>query len=111
MTKPPPILDTCRELIDKQIPNLFRLYLNPYVAQACVCLEEILKQTWQNSYTTEERLPTYLGNAFEEVLSARVSWPVTKPNVGERRNAVSFSIPLVASSILRVSRLVTIKSH
>ncbi|MDG2390685.1 MAG: aminotransferase class III-fold pyridoxal phosphate-dependent enzyme [Planctomycetaceae bacterium] len=69
MTKPPPILDTCRELIDKQIPNLFRLYLNPYVAQACVCLEAILKQTWSSSYTAEERLPTYLGNAFEEVLS------------------------------------------
>jgi acetylornithine/succinyldiaminopimelate/putrescine aminotransferase len=69
MTTPPPILDTCQELINKQIPNLFRLYLNPYVAQACVCLEAILKQTWPNSFTIEERLPTYLGNAFEEVLS------------------------------------------
>lgn len=69
MTEPPPILETCRELIDKQIPNLFRLYLNPYVTQACVCLESILKQTWKNAWSDEDRLPTYLGNAFEEVLS------------------------------------------
>lgn len=69
MIKPPPILETCRELIDKQIPNLFRLYLNPYVAQACVCLETILKETWKNAWPDDERLPTYLGNAFEEVLS------------------------------------------
>ncbi|MBD3673432.1 MAG: aminotransferase class III-fold pyridoxal phosphate-dependent enzyme [Planctomycetaceae bacterium] len=69
MSKPPPILETCRELIAKQIPNLFRLYLNPFVAQACVCLEKILKQTWSNAFSEDERLPTYLGNAFEEVLS------------------------------------------
>jgi acetylornithine/succinyldiaminopimelate/putrescine aminotransferase len=56
-------------LIAEQTPNFFRLYLNPYVAQACVCLETIVRQSWPTSDTQEERRPTYLGNALEEVLS------------------------------------------
>jgi len=69
MIEPPDILDTCRMLIEEQTPNFFRLYLNPYVVQACVCLETIARQSWPATGTQDDRWPTYLGNAFEEVLS------------------------------------------
>lgn len=69
MIEPPKILDTCRQLIAEQTPNFFRLYLNPYVAQACLCLETIVRQSWPEPNTQQDRWPTYLGNALEEVLS------------------------------------------
>lgn len=69
MIEPPKILDTCRQLIADQTPNFFRLYLNPYVAQACLCLETIVRQSWPEPNTQQDRWPTYLGNALDEVLS------------------------------------------
>ena len=36
-------------MLREQLPNLFRLYLNPYVAQACLCLDRYVRTTWPSS--------------------------------------------------------------
>jgi acetylornithine/succinyldiaminopimelate/putrescine aminotransferase len=68
MQERPLIADTCAQILREQLPNLFRLYLNPYVAQACFCLEKYVQGTWGH----EERLQTFLANGFDEALSGAI---------------------------------------
>ncbi|MBA4018922.1 MAG: hypothetical protein C0483_17275 [Pirellula sp.] len=62
-------LDTCDEIIRRRLPNLFRLYLNPYVAQACYCLGEAVCEAWPAAVGPQQ---VFLANSSEEALSGAV---------------------------------------
>ena len=41
------LVETFGQMLREQLPNLFRLYLNPYVVpQTCLCLERYIQATW-----------------------------------------------------------------
>lgn len=60
---------TFDQMLREQLPNLFRLYLNPYVVQTCFCLERYIQDTW-NAPT--EPYQTFLANSFDEALSGAI---------------------------------------
>lgn len=58
-----------------QLPNLFRLYLNPYVAQACLCLERYAQGSWPARKQPDgqpEPFQTFLANGFDEALGGAI---------------------------------------
>lgn len=61
--------ETCDEMIRGQIPNLFRLYLNPYVAQTCFCLGRAIHEAWHGASDSQQ---VFLANSFEEALGGAV---------------------------------------
>jgi acetylornithine/succinyldiaminopimelate/putrescine aminotransferase len=61
-------LQTCDQIIRLKIPNLLRLYLNPFVAQTCVALAEMVWNVWPES-KKEGRRSSFLANSGEEALS------------------------------------------
>lgn len=67
----PAIVDTCRRMIRERIPNLFRLYLNPYVAQTCYCLSELIESAWPATKATDPH-QVFLANSMEEALSGAI---------------------------------------
>jgi acetylornithine/succinyldiaminopimelate/putrescine aminotransferase len=67
-----PFQKTCEQLVDEQIPNLFRLYLNPYVAQTCLCLERYVQTTWHKNGPGFEPWQSFLANSFDEALSGAI---------------------------------------
>jgi acetylornithine/succinyldiaminopimelate/putrescine aminotransferase len=67
-----------RMLRDRQ-PNFLRLYLNPYVAQACFCLDRYVRTTWREHLATTRRpnawsadCQSFLANGFEEAVSGAI---------------------------------------
>src|SRR5262245_33321379 len=60
-----PLADTYEQILREQLPNLLRLYLNPYVTQACFCLAQYVRTTW----ATGGEYQTFLANGFDEALS------------------------------------------
>src|SRR5262245_2220384 len=64
----PSIAYTCARIVQEQLPNLFRLYLNPYVAQTCFCLGKYVQGTWGR----EEPFQSFLANGFDEALSGAI---------------------------------------
>jgi acetylornithine/succinyldiaminopimelate/putrescine aminotransferase len=71
MHEPPSLTDTIRLMLRNQLPNLFRLYLNPYVAQACLCLSRYVGATWSGA-SKEEEYQTFLANSFDEALGGAI---------------------------------------
>ncbi len=67
----PDLMDTCDQLIRNQVPNLFRLYLNPWVAQTCVCLSRLVQTLWPTTRLCE-RYPSFLANSGDEALSGAI---------------------------------------
>jgi acetylornithine/succinyldiaminopimelate/putrescine aminotransferase len=67
-----PFLDTCDEIIRGELPNLFRLYLNPYVAQTCCCLARYVQTTWPTKADSAKAHQTFLANSFDEALSGAI---------------------------------------
>ncbi len=63
-----PFIETCDQVLRQELPNLFRLYLNPYVAQTCLCLERYVQTTWGSTETYQ----TFLANGFDEALSGAI---------------------------------------
>ena len=63
------VAETCEQIVREQLPNLFRLYLNPYVAQTCFCLDRYVHSAWPK---TEETFQTFLANGFDEALSGAI---------------------------------------
>lgn len=63
-----PFIETCDQVVRQELPNLFRLYLNPYVAQTCLCLERYVQTTWG----TTDPYQTFLANGFDEALSGAI---------------------------------------
>jgi acetylornithine/succinyldiaminopimelate/putrescine aminotransferase len=62
-------LETCDRIIREQIPNFFRLYLNPFVVQTCFCLSRYVQTTWAWDRSDAARHPSFLANSFDEALS------------------------------------------
>jgi acetylornithine/succinyldiaminopimelate/putrescine aminotransferase len=62
------LAETLEILLREQIPNLFRLYLNPYVTQTCWCLERYVQTTWR----ADGSFQSFLANSFYEALSGAV---------------------------------------
>jgi acetylornithine/succinyldiaminopimelate/putrescine aminotransferase len=66
------LAETCEQLIQQQLPNFFRLYLNPFVVQTCFCLSRYVQKTWFSDCAEEPRFQTFLANSFDEALSGAI---------------------------------------
>jgi acetylornithine/succinyldiaminopimelate/putrescine aminotransferase len=64
-----PLLQTLDQIVRQQTPNLFRLYLNPHVAQSCFCLGRMIQDTWYSEAPEKPEFQTFLANGFDEALS------------------------------------------
>ena len=62
------VLTSCEQMVHEGLPNLLRLYLNPYVAQVCYCLNHYVRSTW----STADDYQTFLANSFDEALSGAI---------------------------------------
>jgi acetylornithine/succinyldiaminopimelate/putrescine aminotransferase len=69
---PHPFLDTCAQLLKEQRPNLFRLYLNPFVVQTCLCLGKYVQDTWHKQTPDKPAYQSFLANSFDEALSGAI---------------------------------------
>jgi acetylornithine/succinyldiaminopimelate/putrescine aminotransferase len=67
-----PLLDTVDEMILTQTPNLLRLYVNPLVAQACLCLARYVEDTWHADAAVPPEHQSFLANSFDEALSGAI---------------------------------------
>lgn len=65
-------LDTCEQLIQQRTPNLFRLYLNPYLVQTCLCLSRYVQDTWHRKTLDKPSYQSFLANSFDEALSGAI---------------------------------------
>jgi acetylornithine/succinyldiaminopimelate/putrescine aminotransferase len=63
-----PLLQTCDQIVQEELPNLFRLYVNPHVTQACFCLARYVQSTWKVTHDFQ----TFLANGFDEALSGAI---------------------------------------
>jgi acetylornithine/succinyldiaminopimelate/putrescine aminotransferase len=67
-----PIQATLEQLAREEIPNLLRLYANPFVAQTCFSLSHYIKTTWSDEKTTRQDYQSFLANSFDEALSGAI---------------------------------------
>ncbi len=58
-------------MVQLRIPNFLRLYLNPFVAQTCLAINEIVHTVWPRTKTLGPR-PSFLANSGEEALSGAI---------------------------------------
>jgi acetylornithine/succinyldiaminopimelate/putrescine aminotransferase len=79
-------LQTCDQIIRLKIPNLLRLYLNPFVAQTCVALAEMVWNVWPES-KKEGRRSSFLANSGEEALSGALKLARYTQNVRSQKDA------------------------
>lgn len=79
-------LQTCNQIIRLKIPNLLRLYLNPFVAQTCVALAEIVSEVWPAT-KSEGRRSSFLANSGEEALSGALKLARYTQNVRSQNEA------------------------
>jgi acetylornithine/succinyldiaminopimelate/putrescine aminotransferase len=63
------LLETWAEMKRRQTPNFFRLYLNPYAAQTCFCLNQYVQEMFNPHGAGEAEYQSFLANSFEEALS------------------------------------------
>jgi acetylornithine/succinyldiaminopimelate/putrescine aminotransferase len=68
----PPLAETFERILRERLPNLFRLYVNPFVAQACLCLARYAGTTWRRPPGTEDDFQTFLANGFDEALGGAI---------------------------------------
>jgi acetylornithine/succinyldiaminopimelate/putrescine aminotransferase len=68
----PSVTKTCDQIIRAKIPNFFRLYLNPFVVQACFCLSKYVQSIWPENVSDNGGYQTFLANAFDEALSGAI---------------------------------------
>jgi acetylornithine/succinyldiaminopimelate/putrescine aminotransferase len=69
-------------MLREQLPNLFRLYLNPYVTQACLCMARYVATTWPEGQG--ELCQSFLANSFDEALSGAIKLARYSAAVGGR---------------------------
>lgn len=79
-------LQTCEQIIRLKIPNLMRLYLNPFVAQTCVALAEMVSEVWPES-KREGRRSSFLANSGDEALSGALKLARYTQNVRSQKDA------------------------
>lgn len=65
------VLQTCDRIVRLKIPNMLRLYLNPFVAQTCVALNDIVHALWPAT-KSHGAYPAFLANSGEEALSGAI---------------------------------------
>ncbi len=63
---------TVDQMLREQLPNLFRLYLNPYVAQTCFCLSRYAQASRLSLAKNAEEYQSFLANSFDEALSGAI---------------------------------------
>ncbi len=68
MQSAPPLAETIASILHEQEPNFLRLYLNPHVAQLCLCLDRYARTTWADGRDDED-YQSFLANGLEEALS------------------------------------------
>jgi acetylornithine/succinyldiaminopimelate/putrescine aminotransferase len=68
MTTSHPFATTYEQILREELPNLFRLYVNPHVTQACFCLERYVQTTWGD----RDDYQTFLANCFDEALGGAI---------------------------------------
>jgi acetylornithine/succinyldiaminopimelate/putrescine aminotransferase len=66
------LAETYEQMLHERLPNLLRLYLNPYVVQTCYCLERYIHGTWHAQTENPELYQTFLANSFDEALSGAI---------------------------------------
>jgi acetylornithine/succinyldiaminopimelate/putrescine aminotransferase len=67
-----PFADTYEQILREKLPNLFRLYLNPYVAQTCFCLGRYAQSSWDTRTAAAGDYQSFLANIFDEALSGAI---------------------------------------
>jgi len=79
MQNQPSIAETYEQILRDQEPNFLRLYLSPWVAQACFCLDRYVRTTWtelsastRNKHELEEDCQSFLANGLEEAISGAI---------------------------------------
>ena len=65
-----PLVETFEQMAQQQLPNLYRLYLNPYVVQMCLCLEQYIHRTWPTKRGLRHQ--TFVANSFDEALAGAI---------------------------------------
>jgi acetylornithine/succinyldiaminopimelate/putrescine aminotransferase len=80
-------LDTCEQLIRQRTPNLFRLYLNPYVVQTCLCLKRYVQDTWHRKTPEKPSYQSFLANGFDEALSGAIKLSRYSADIEKRSQA------------------------
>ncbi|HWB07632.1 MAG TPA: aminotransferase class III-fold pyridoxal phosphate-dependent enzyme [Pirellulales bacterium] len=91
------VRSTCAEMIERRVPNLFRLYLNPCVAQACYCLAGLVEETCRNA-SKGDPYQVFLANSMEEALSGAVK---LARYVGNAQGGASWGIAVDPADRLR----------
>ena len=70
---PSRLSDTLGRMLRDRRPNLFRLYLNPFVTQACFCLDRYVRSTWTaRADAPDDPYPSFLANSFDEALGGAI---------------------------------------
>jgi acetylornithine/succinyldiaminopimelate/putrescine aminotransferase len=70
---PSRLSDTLGRMLRERRPNLFRLYLNPFVTQACFCLDRYVRSTWTaRADAPDDPYPSFLANSFDEALGGAI---------------------------------------
>jgi acetylornithine/succinyldiaminopimelate/putrescine aminotransferase len=65
------LADTLGEMLRAKLPNLFRLYVNPFVTQACHGLDQYVRTTWKEG-GADEPYQSFLANCFDEALGGAI---------------------------------------
>jgi acetylornithine/succinyldiaminopimelate/putrescine aminotransferase len=67
-----PLAATCEQVLSEQIPNFFRLYLNPHVVQTCFCLNRYVQTAWPSHADADAPCQSFLANSFVEAVSGAI---------------------------------------
>jgi acetylornithine/succinyldiaminopimelate/putrescine aminotransferase len=94
-------LQTCDQIIRLKIPNLLRLYLNPFVAQTCVALAEMVSEVWPAT-GSEGRRSSFLANSGEEALSGALKLARYAQNVGSQKSVSAAEHGTLATRVFLV---------
>jgi acetylornithine/succinyldiaminopimelate/putrescine aminotransferase len=78
---------TCEQMLTEQIPNFFRLYLNPYVVQTCYCLSRYVQSAWSSQAEGDASCQSFLANSFVEAVSGAVKLARFNARLQQRSSA------------------------
>jgi acetylornithine/succinyldiaminopimelate/putrescine aminotransferase len=82
-----PLAATCEQILAEQIPNFFRLYLNPYVVQTCYCLSRYVQAAWPSHSAEEGPCQSFLANSLAEAVSGAVKLARFNAHLQQRPSA------------------------
>ena len=71
MNTSPPLAETIESILQEREPNFLRLYLNPHVAEVCLCLDRYARTTWPGG--DDEDFQSFLANGVEEAIASAPS--------------------------------------